>query len=63
MILETLIPPPVLPAQAPHIIRKIITFLDSCGQRSKSVVEYPVVVIIEPTWNAAWFKAIIIFSK
>ena len=50
-------PPPVEPAQAPQIIRKTIIALERAGQRSKSVVENPVVVIILETWNAAWRKA------
>ena len=32
------------------------------GHRSKSVVEYPVVVMIDPTWNAASLSAIPTFE-
>ena len=49
----TLIPPPVLPAQAPMNISTTSTSLDRVGHRSKSQLEKPVVVIMEPTWNAA----------
>ena len=60
---ETLIPPPVLPAQAPINISIIRIVLDTCGHKSKFVVENPVVVIIEPTWNAACFNASPIVGK
>ena len=48
-IRETFIPPLVLPAQAPINISVTNRVLDKAGQRSKSVVAYPVVVIMEPT--------------
>ena len=54
MILETLIPPPVLPALAPINIRITSISFESCGQLLKSVVAKPVVEIIEATENAAW---------
>ena len=46
---DTLIPPPVLPAQAPTNIRRTRIVLEKTGHWLKSVVAYPVVVIIEPT--------------
>ena len=46
---ETLIPPPVLPAQAPTNINSTRIVFDVCGHRLKSAVEKPVVVIMEPT--------------
>jgi len=50
--LETLMPPPVLPAQAPiNIIITKMTF-EKLGQRSKFSVAKPVVEIIEATVNA-----------
>ena len=42
-------PPPVLPAQAPIIISRRIIAFENAGQRLKSVVAKPVVVIIEAT--------------
>ena len=50
-------PPPVLPAQAPTNISMTSTSLERVGQRSKSQLEKPVVVMMEPTWNAAWRSA------
>ena len=46
-------PPPVLPAQAPTNINTTRIVLENSGQRSKSVVAKPVVVMIVPTWKAA----------
>ena len=57
MIRDTLIPPPVLPAQAPINISITSSVLEICGQTLKSVVPYPVVVIMEPTWKNAWRRA------
>jgi DTW domain-containing protein YfiP len=56
-ILETFIPPPVDPAQAPINIRVTRTALDRVFQVLKSTVEYPVVVIIDDTWKKAWRAA------
>ena len=50
-ILDTLIPPPVLPAHAPINIRSTRINLEVSGHRLKSVVEKPVVVIIDATWK------------
>ena len=50
-------PPPVLPAQAPTNISSTSTSFASVGQRSKSQLEKPVVVMMEPTWKAAWRSA------
>ena len=55
-------PPPVDPAQAPQNIRRIRIHLLKAGHRLKSAVEYPVVVMIDPTWNAASLIAIPIFE-
>ena len=49
-----LIPPPVLPAQAPSTISTTRILRDSCGQRSKFTVEKPVVVMMLATVKAAW---------
>lgn len=46
---ETFIPPPVLPAQAPINMSRVNIPFENSGHLSKSVVEKPVVVIIEPT--------------
>ncbi len=46
---ETLMPPPVDPAQAPQNIRNIRIPLEKVGQVSKSKVLNPVVVMIEAT--------------
>ena len=54
---DTLIPPPVLPAQAPTNIRNTSIILEVSGHTSKSAVLNPVVVIIEPTWKAALVSA------
>ena len=51
--LDTLIPPPVLPAHAPQNIRNTRTVLQVCDHLLKSMLENPVVVIIEATWNDA----------
>ena len=58
IILDTLIPPPVLPAQAPINISITNIDLDNEGHILKSTVENPVVVIIEPTWKNACWKAV-----
>ena len=50
-------PPPVLPAQAPTNISMTRISLERVGHRSKSQLEKPVVVMIEPTWKAAWRRA------
>ena len=52
-ILETLMPPPVLPAQAPMNIRSTRMARGTAGHTLKSTVENPVVVMMEPTWKAA----------
>ncbi len=54
--LETLIPPPVELAQAPMNISETRTNFASAGQRSKSVVAKPVVVIAVATWNMECLK-------
>ena len=54
---DTLTPPPVLPAQAPININNTRIVFEACGQRSKSWVAKPVVVIMEATWNEAWCSA------
>ena len=48
-IRDTFIPPPVLPAHAPMNIRSTRICLENSGNKLKSVVLYPVVVIIDPT--------------
>ena len=53
IIRDTLIPPPVLPAQAPININMTRIVREISGHPLKSVVAYPVVVMIEPTWKAA----------
>ena len=50
-------PPPVLPAQAPMNISTTSTLLAKEGHWSKSQVEKPVVVMMEPTWKAACWMA------
>ena len=57
MTLDTLRPPPVLPAQAPMNINTTSRPLENSGHLSKSTVEKPVVVMMDATWNAAWWKA------
>ena len=49
----TFMPPPVLPAQAPTNISMTRISFERVGHRSKSQLEKPVVVMMEPTWNAA----------
>ena len=49
IILDTLMPPPVLPAQAPMNITRTRRVLESSGQRLKSTVPKPVVEIMEAT--------------
>ena len=51
IIRDTLIPPPVEPALAPTNISKNKMILEKVGHRLKSQLEYPVVVIIDPTWK------------
>ena len=51
---DTLMPPPVLPAQAPINISKTSTVLLAWDHRLKSTVEKPVVVIMEATWKETW---------
>ena len=50
-------PPPVEPAHAPITIRAIKTTLENSGQREKSTVPKPVVVMIEPTEKETWCTA------
>ena len=45
----TLMPPPVLPAQAPMNMSTTRISLERVGHRSKSQLEKPVVVMMEPT--------------
>ena len=47
--LDTFMPPPVEPAQAPTIISKTNRCLENSGQSSKSTVANPVVVIMLDT--------------
>ena len=49
IILESLIPPQVAPAQPPVNIIRMSMVLDSSGHRSKSSVEKPEVDIIDDT--------------
>ena len=49
----TLIPPPVLPAQAPTNISITRINLENSDHILKSTVEYPVVVMMDATWKAA----------
>ena len=51
--LDTLIPPPVEPAEAPITITRSRTHLESSGHLLKSAVTNPVVVITDATWNTA----------
>ena len=51
---ETFIPPPVLPAQAPTSISTSSSIRESSGQRLKSAVAKPVVVITDATWKKAY---------
>ena len=62
-IRDTLIPPPVLPAQAPMSIKVTRIVRGTAGHRLKSTVAKPVVVMMVPTWKAAWWKARARFSK
>ncbi len=57
IILDTFMPPPVLPAQAPMNIISTMIVLESSGHMSKSAVENPVVETIEATVNEAFLKA------
>ena len=50
--LATLNPPPVDPAHAPMNIRATRIVFERVGHVLKLVVEYPVEVIIDETWNA-----------
>ena len=54
---ETLIPPPVEPAQAPTTISESRTVLESSGHRFQSAVQNPVVVMMAATWKEAYRKA------
>ena len=54
---ETLIPPPVLPAQAPINISNTKMVLLKPGHISKSVVAKPVEEIRDATWNEASVNA------
>ena len=51
-------PPPVEPAQAPTNISTTRMDLEKVGQRSKSTVPKPVVVIMEETWKKAWRRPV-----
>ena len=51
-------PPPVLPAQAPMNISSTRMLLAKEGHWSKSQVEKPVVVMMDPTWKAACWMAV-----
>lgn len=42
---------------APATIKKNRIILVNVGQRPKSAIAYPVVVMTETTWNDAWQKA------
>ena len=55
---ETFSPPAVEPAHPPMNMSRNNTVFDSCGQRSKSTEENPVVVIIDDTWNTASVTAL-----
>src|SRR5699024_8701772 len=57
-ILIFLIPPAVEPAHPPTNIKENNISLLKVGHWSKSTVEYPVVVIIEPTWKYESLKAV-----
>ena len=59
---DTFIPPPVLPAQAPTNISVTRIVWESAGHMSKSAVEYPVVVMIAPTWKKAFRSASLVFA-
>jgi hypothetical protein len=56
IILDTLKPPPVEPAQAPTNMRHTSIVFENDGHLSKSAVEKPVVVIIELTWKKDLIK-------
>ena len=56
--LETFIPPPVEPAEAPTIISSKRMDLLNMGHRWKSVVANPVVVIMDDTWNDEYLRAV-----
>ena len=56
IILPTFKPPPVEPAQAPMNISVMIMHCESTGQRLKSAVTNPVVVMMEATWKTACLK-------
>ena len=60
---ETLIPPPVLPAQAPINIRSTKIVFAVPDHLSKSAVAKPVVVIMEATWKEASVKALKAFCE
>ena len=48
---ETLMPPPVLPAEAPINMSSTSIPLEKAGQWLKSAVAKPVVVMMEETWK------------
>ena len=56
-IREVFIPPAVEPAIAPININTTRTVTAVIGQTLKSVVEYPVVVMIEATWKRECLNA------
>ena len=56
-ILDTFNPPAVEPAMPPTNIKMIKTVAIPTGHIAKSVVLYPVVVIIDATWNKECLNA------
>ena len=54
---DTLIPPPVDPAQAPTTIRERRMALENSGHRFQSAVQNPVVVMMAATWKEAYLNA------
>lgn len=48
---ETLMPPPVLPAEAPMNISSTSIPFENAGQWLKSAVAKPVVVMMDDTWK------------
>ena len=57
IIREVFIPPAVEPAMPPMNMSTISMLIAVMGHKLKSVVEYPVVVIIEATWKKECRKA------
>jgi hypothetical protein len=51
MMRETLMPPPVEPAQLPTNISSTSSQRENSGQASKSAVAKPVVLMIVATWK------------